>query len=121
MWQKVRHEENMSENHFRVIYEGPSVEDGEMEIGQLAPSLLALGKLVEALDVIATGETGRVRVLVRADPKPGSFDIGLAGLHPFGQNVAVEFRRSGREQPLDAARTEWRRARRRPAASSSMG
>jgi hypothetical protein len=68
----------MSENHFRVIYDGPAVEDGEMEIGQLAPSLLALGKLVEALDVIATGETGRVRVMVRADPKPGSFDIGLS-------------------------------------------
>lgn len=68
----------MSENHFRVIYDGPAVDDGEMEIGQLAPSLLALGKLVEALDTIATGETGRVRVLVRADPKPGSFDIGLS-------------------------------------------
>jgi hypothetical protein len=49
-----------------------------MEIGQLAPSLLALGKLVEALDTIATGETGRVRVMVRADPRPGSFDIGLS-------------------------------------------
>lgn len=68
----------MSENHFRVIYDGPAVEDGEMEIGQLAPSLLALGKLVEALDLLATGETGRVRVMVRADPKPGSFDIGLS-------------------------------------------
>ena len=68
----------MSENHFRVIYDGPAVEDGEMEIGQLAPSLLALGKLVETLDTIATGESGRVRVMVRADPKPGSFDIGLS-------------------------------------------
>lgn len=68
----------MSENHFRVIYDGPAVDDGEMELGQLAPSLLALGKLVEALDMIATGEAGRVRVMVRADPKPGSFDIGLS-------------------------------------------
>jgi hypothetical protein len=68
----------MSENHFRVIYDGPAVEDGEMEIGQLAPSLLALGKLVETLDTIATGESGRVRVMVRADPKRGSFDIGLS-------------------------------------------
>jgi len=68
----------MSENHFRVIYDGPAVDDGEMEIAQLAPSLLALGKLVEALDTIATGEAGRVRVMVRADPKPGSFDIGLS-------------------------------------------
>jgi hypothetical protein len=68
----------VSENHFRVIYDGPAVEDGEMEIGQLAPSLLALGKLVEALDSLATGESSRVRVMVRADPKPGSFDIGLS-------------------------------------------
>jgi hypothetical protein len=75
---KACYEWNVSENHFRVIYDGPAVEDGEMEIGQLAPSLLALGKLVEALDTIATGETGRVRVMVRADPKPGSFDIGLS-------------------------------------------
>ncbi len=68
----------MSENHFRVIYDGPAVEDGEMEIGQLAPSLLALGKLVEALDAIGSGESGRVRVMVRADVRRGSFDIGLS-------------------------------------------
>jgi hypothetical protein len=68
----------MNENHFRVIYDGPAVEDGEMEIGQLAPSLLALGKLVEALDAIESGETGRVRVMVRSDLRPGSFDVGLA-------------------------------------------
>ena len=67
----------MSENHFRIIYDGYAVEDGQMEIGQLAPSLLALGKLVEALDAIGSGDTGRVRVMVRSDLRPGSFDIGL--------------------------------------------
>ncbi len=49
-----------------------------MEIGQLAPSLLAFGKLVEGLDALASGESGRVRVLVRADVRRGSFDIGLS-------------------------------------------
>jgi hypothetical protein len=68
----------MSEDHFRIIYDGPAVEDGQMEIGQLAPSLLALGKLVEALDLIESGEPGRVRVMVRSDIRPGSFDIGLS-------------------------------------------
>lgn len=67
----------MSENHFRIIYDGPAVEDGEMEISQLAPSLLALGKLVETLDAIESGESGRVRVMVRSDLRPGSFDVGL--------------------------------------------
>ena len=64
------------ENHFGSFTTGR--QDGEMEIGQLAPSLLALGKLVETLDQISSGEPGRVKVMVRADPKPGSFDIGLS-------------------------------------------
>jgi hypothetical protein len=68
----------MSEDHFRLIYEGPAVDDGEMAIAQLAPSLLAFGKLVEALDALASGEASRVRVLVRADVRRGSFDIGLS-------------------------------------------
>ena len=68
----------MNENHFRVIYDGPAVEDGQMEIGQLAPSLLALGRLIEALDAIDTGDAGRVRVMVQSDIRLGSFDIGLS-------------------------------------------
>lgn len=49
-----------------------------MDVTQLAPSLLALGKLVEAIDVLASGEAGRVRVKVRAGVQRGSFDIGLS-------------------------------------------
>lgn len=68
----------MSEEHFRVIYDGPAVEDGEMEISQLAPSLMALGKLIEAVDLSLNGDVGRVRVKVRADARRGSFDVGIA-------------------------------------------
>lgn len=68
----------MSEDHFRLIYDGPAVENGEMEIAQLAPSLLALGKLLEAVDAIASGDVGRVRVKVKADVRRGSFDVGIA-------------------------------------------
>ena len=68
----------VSEEHFRIIYEGSAVEDGEMEVGQLAPSLLALGKLLEAVDSAVSGEAGRVRVKVRADVRRGSFDIGIS-------------------------------------------
>ncbi len=67
----------MSE-HFRVVYDGPAVEDGEMDVSQLASSLLALGKLIESADAIRTGEAGRVRVKVKADVKRGSFDVGIA-------------------------------------------
>lgn len=61
----------------RVVFDGPAVEDGEMDVGQLAPSLLALGKLIENADNIVTGEQGRVRVRVQSDVRRGSFDIGV--------------------------------------------
>jgi hypothetical protein len=68
----------MAGEHFRVIYDGPAIEDGEMDVSQLAPSLLALGKLIENADAIRTGEQGRVRVRVKADMKRGSFDVAIA-------------------------------------------
>jgi hypothetical protein len=68
----------MGDDHFRVVYNGPAVEDGEMDVAQLASSLLALGKLIENADAIRTGEAGRVKVRVKSDVKRGSFDVGIA-------------------------------------------
>jgi hypothetical protein len=68
----------MTPTHIRVVYDGPGVEDGEMDISQLASSLLAFGKLIENADAIRTGEAGRVRVRVQSDVKRGSFDIGIS-------------------------------------------
>lgn len=68
----------MVQSHFRVVYDGPAVADGEMDVAQLASSLLALGKLIENVDAIATGEPGRVRVKVQSDLTRGSFDVGIA-------------------------------------------
>lgn len=73
-WLSIR----MAYDHFRVVYDGPAVEDGEMDVAQLASSLLALGKLIEAADAITTGSPGRVRVKVQSDLTRGSFDVGIA-------------------------------------------
>jgi len=67
----------MTKSHIRVVYDGPSVDDGEMDVSQLASSLLAFGKLIEATDAIITGEAGRIRVRVQSDVKRGSFDVGI--------------------------------------------
>jgi len=67
----------MAEDHFRVIYEGFAVDDGEMEVSQLASSLLALASLIRSADAITTGDSDRVKVRVKADAKRGSFDIGI--------------------------------------------
>ena len=67
----------MTRDHIRVVYDGPAVAEGEMEVSQLASSLLALGKLIENADAIVSGETGRVKVRVQADVQRGSFDVGI--------------------------------------------
>ena len=67
----------MPRSHIRVVYNGPAVDDGEMDVGQLASSLLAFGKLIENADAIITGEAGRVRVRVQSDVRRGSFDVGI--------------------------------------------
>lgn len=67
----------MTKAHIRVIYDGPAVEDGEMDVSQLASSLLALGKLIETADAIVTGEANRVRIRVQSDVRRGSFDVGI--------------------------------------------
>ena len=69
---------HMTPTHIRVVYAGPAVEDGEMDVAQFASSLLALGKLIENADAIRTGEVGRVKVRVQSDLKRGSFDVGIA-------------------------------------------
>lgn len=66
------------QSHFRLVYDGPAVADGEMDVSQLASSLLALGKLIENADAIVTGEPSRVRVKVQSDLTRGSFDVGIA-------------------------------------------
>ena len=60
----------MTRSHIRV-------EDGEMDISELASSLLALGKLIESTDAIMTGEPNRIRVKVQSDVRKGSFDVGI--------------------------------------------
>lgn len=67
----------MEKSHVRVIFDGPAVEDGEMDVSQLAGSLLALGKLIEATDAIISGETNRIKVRVTSDVRRGSFDVGI--------------------------------------------
>lgn len=68
----------MAEEHFRVVYDGAAVEDGEMDAAQLASSLLALAHLLKSADDITTGERDRLSVRVRADVRRGSFDVGMA-------------------------------------------
>ncbi len=65
----------------RIAYTGPALLDGEMDIRELAPALLAFGDLVEAIHQ-AIGIKQEVRISLNADSiRRGSFDLTMF-LHP---------------------------------------
>jgi hypothetical protein len=57
-----------------IIYEGPAVADGSMNVKDLAPAMLAIGTLFETANTISNGQLASVNIKVRAT-SPGSFHI----------------------------------------------
>jgi hypothetical protein len=63
-----------SQAGFDIIYEGPAVADGSMNVRHLAPAMLAVGTLFEAANNITNGQRAKVNINVKAT-SPGSFHI----------------------------------------------
>lgn len=63
---------------FRIGFDGPSVDNGEIDVADLAPSLLALGDLFEAANRALNKDRSEVKLKIRASEK-GSF-IALLSL-----------------------------------------
>jgi hypothetical protein len=67
----------MSREQVEIVYDGPAVEQGTMDVFDLAPALFALGRLFERINEIASPGEGKVRVDVRSDNRRGSFIAGI--------------------------------------------
>lgn len=67
----------MSEAEFRLTYDGEAVADGEMDVADLAPALLAMGQLLKASARIVDGDDAVATVRVKAT-QVGSFDVWLS-------------------------------------------
>jgi len=65
---------NTSQAGFDIVYEGPAVADGSMNVRHLAPAMLAVGTLFEAANNITNGQRAKVNINVKAT-SPGSFHI----------------------------------------------
>ncbi len=65
---------NNKQTSFDIIYDGPAVADGSMNVRDLAPAMLAVGTLFEAANNITNGQRAKVNINVRAT-SPGSFHI----------------------------------------------
>ena len=62
------------ETHLNIVYDGPAVADGSMNVRDLAPAMLAIGSLFEAANNVTNGQRARVNIKVRATSS-GSFHI----------------------------------------------
>ena len=67
----------MSKAEFQLAFDGPSLDAGTMEVGELASSLLAVGDLIRDANQELNENRAEVSVRVRADFKTGSFDVAL--------------------------------------------
>lgn len=66
----------MSSSHFGIAFEGEAFEDGEIDVRDLAPALLALGDVIQAANRVLNGERAQASLKVRATAR-GSFEALL--------------------------------------------
>lgn len=76
----------MSSSQFLVAFEGAAFEDGEMDVRDLAPALLALGDVIQAANRALNGDRAEASLKVRATNR-GSFEALLSIDVSFLQSI----------------------------------
>ncbi len=61
---------------FFVLFNGPGVEEGRIDVRDLAPALLSLGKLIDAANIAVYGEKQPIKIEAKAI-SAGSFEVLL--------------------------------------------
>lgn len=59
-----------------VVFDGPALSDGSMNVQQLAPAMLAIGELFGTANQVLNGDSTTIHTNVRAHSE-GSFEIGF--------------------------------------------
>lgn len=66
----------MSRAGFIVSFDGPGVRDGRIDVRDLAPALLSLGRLIDAANLAINGDKQPIKVQAKAVSE-GSFEVHL--------------------------------------------
>jgi hypothetical protein len=72
---------------FFIKYEGPILEDNEMDIKELAPALLAVADLFEEANSVLNKGTAKITVGVKGSFKSGSFGIDFSVVQDIYQHI----------------------------------
>jgi hypothetical protein len=67
----------MSEANFKIIFRGSAVDDGEIDVRDLAPALLALGDVFQAASDVLNGDRVKTVVRVKATEQ-ACFEVDLS-------------------------------------------
>jgi hypothetical protein len=76
----------MSKTEFELFYEGPILEDGSMDVRDLAPAMLAMGDAMELAGKVLYGDSAKTLVNVRCF-KHGSFGVSLEVCQDLGSQI----------------------------------
>ena len=77
-----------------IAYTGDGVEGGSIDVRDLAPSLLALGELLEVANQTLYADAGKISVRIRATGK-GSFEVSLDVVMSLFQKITAFFSDDG--------------------------
>jgi hypothetical protein len=67
----------MSETNITMVFDGPAVENGQIDVQDLAPALMAIGEMIQAANNEINGNRAQIAVRVRATAE-GSFEVDLS-------------------------------------------
>ncbi|MBM4447919.1 MAG: hypothetical protein FJ015_01610 [Chloroflexi bacterium] len=80
---------NETQVQLDILYDGPALRDGSMNVRDLAPSMLGIGALFESANQVLNGERASVNVNVRATSS-GSFHILYEVIQSQGATLTLQ-------------------------------
>src|SRR5579872_43742 len=72
---------------FKIAYDGEALRDHSMDVRDLAPALLSLGKLFDAANLVLNGDKATIKLQVKAH-SAGSFEVALELFQSWGAQVS---------------------------------
>lgn len=86
---------------FGIAYDGPAVDDGIMDVKELAPALLALGDLIENSNQTVGDPDTKIKVVVRSSFEKGSFQVTLEMVYSLAEQVKMYFDLQGADSLVE--------------------
>jgi hypothetical protein len=70
----------MKPAQFQIVYDGPALDNHEMDVHDLAPALMAIGNLMEEVGNVLYGDKFKIGVSVKGSFKTGCFGVEMVAM-----------------------------------------